>query len=480
MYHATTGDGKSLEEEMVRTGVVRTTGRGDNRDRLAAAESDASNSQRGCVWQKRRASAEGEGVSFAALSLAALTNPPDAGQVQVVAAATANTNLPNGFAQDVVAPTTTATFTSAPPRSASGAFTTDVTVTLTATDAGNVPGAASGVARITYSINGATPPNSVNGATANIPITADGTTTITFFATDNNGNVETPKQLAVTIDRTAPPAAGGAAAGGPVAAQFEFDQTDILVDENVGTLTISVRNRGNQAGTVRFSIREITAKLGRDFLILDPPGDTLTYGPGETVKTIRIQIIAGVVSLAEPPLDDAGTESNLLYALPLGPVDVEQQGPTTVSFAVTLFSPSAGASLGGQSTVTFTIRRAARFRPPSDDDTDRPRKETEEERQQRERTNEGGKDDVHTEGHVEAVERAADGRSVLATIALIRDETQVVQVACWGEPSAITCPDIQVGDYLEADGEQHGVGDGDSYFVASDGFEVRRGGKKVK
>jgi hypothetical protein len=28
-------------------------------------------------------------------------------------------------------------------------------------------------------------------------------------------------------------------------------------------------------------------------------------------------------------------------------------------------------------------------------------------------------------------------------------------------------------------GEQHGVGDDDSYVVTSDGFEVRRNGKKV-
>ena len=51
----------------------------------------------------------------------------------------------------------------------------------------------------------------------------------------------------------------------------------------------------------------------------------------------------------------------------------------------------------------------------------------------------------------------------------------MVQVPCPDQK----CPDIQVGDYLEADGYQNGVGDPNSYFVASDGITVRRNGKKV-
>jgi hypothetical protein len=38
----------------------------------------------------------------------------------------------------------------------------------------------------------------------------------------------------------------------------------------------------------------------------------------------------------------------------------------------------------------------------------------------------------------------------------------------------------EAGDYLEADGYQNGVGDANSYFVASDSYEVLRNGKKVK
>ena len=77
-------------------------------------------------------------------------------------------------------------------------------------------------------------------------------------------------------------------------------------------------------------------------------------------------------------------------------------------------------------------------------------------------------------------ERAPDGKSLLVTIALTRNETLVVQVSCAADGATITCSDIQVGDYLEVDGYQNGVGDPNSYFVASDGIEVTRNGKRVR
>jgi hypothetical protein len=51
----------------------------------------------------------------------------------------------------------------------------------------------------------------------------------------------------------------------------------------------------------------------------------------------------------------------------------------------------------------------------------------------------------------------------------------IVQVFCQGGQ----CPEVQMGDTVEADGEQHGVGDPDRYFVASGSFEVTRNGRRV-
>jgi len=75
-------------------------------------------------------------------------------------------------------------------------------VSLSATDN---PGG-SGVKEITYSATGAQPiaGTTAPGSSASIPVTVEGETTITFFATDNAGNAESPKAVTVKIDKTKP------------------------------------------------------------------------------------------------------------------------------------------------------------------------------------------------------------------------------------------------------------------------------------
>jgi len=86
------------------------------------------------------------------------------------------------------------------------------------------------------------------------------------------------------------------------------------------------------------------------------------------------------------------------------------------------------------------------------------------------------KDQYAISGQVIAVQKAEDGSYLLVSIKTIDPEPLVVQVYCEkGE-----CPNIQIGDILEADGHQNGVGDGNTYFVASDGFSVERNGKRIK
>ncbi|MCC6179481.1 MAG: hypothetical protein IT305_29580 [Chloroflexi bacterium] len=111
---------------------------------------------------------------------------------------------------------------------------------------------------------------------------------------------------------------------------------------------------------------------------------------------------------------------------------------------------------------------------PQTDDDDKPRRRTETERQQDQRTNQYGLDQYRTEGNVTVVERTSDGANLRATIALGRGETLVVQVAC----TRGQCPDIQVGDYLEAEGEQGGREE-QGRFIATD-VTVRRGGQRVR
>lgn len=100
---------------------------------------------------------------------------------------------------DGIAPTTTAV--PAPAPNTAGWNNTDVVVTLTATD--NIGG--SGVREIEYSLSGAQAGGDVvQEATAQVTIASEGITALTYFATDNAGNVEAENTLQVKIDRTAP------------------------------------------------------------------------------------------------------------------------------------------------------------------------------------------------------------------------------------------------------------------------------------
>jgi hypothetical protein len=100
---------------------------------------------------------------------------------------------------DSIPPTTTATVFPAP--NLNGWNKSSVTVTLTAVD--NAGG--SGVKQISYTVSGAQPGGStVAATTATIVISAEGTTTVSYFSSDNAGNAEALKTLTVLLDETPP------------------------------------------------------------------------------------------------------------------------------------------------------------------------------------------------------------------------------------------------------------------------------------
>src|SRR5439155_2914734 len=106
---------------------------------------------------------------------------------------------PGGPPSDTTPPTTIAAAT--PAAAAGGWNTSDVTVALTASDQAG----GSGVTEIRFTVSGAQAGvGTVGGASAAVPISAEGATTVTYFATDNAGNQESPKPLTVRIDKTPP------------------------------------------------------------------------------------------------------------------------------------------------------------------------------------------------------------------------------------------------------------------------------------
>jgi N-acetylneuraminic acid mutarotase len=108
-------------------------------------------------------------------------------------------------AVDEQPPATTAGY-AAP--NANGWYKTDVTVQLDASDSGG-PVSASGVQSITYSLAGAqSGGGTVNGSSTSFAITSEGTTTVTYHAVDNKGNLEPDQTLSIKIDKTAPTLSG--------------------------------------------------------------------------------------------------------------------------------------------------------------------------------------------------------------------------------------------------------------------------------
>jgi hypothetical protein len=100
---------------------------------------------------------------------------------------------------DTIAPITTASAT--PAANGAGWNNSDATVTLTAMD--NVGG--SGVASVTYTLTGAQAGGgSVAGSSTSFTISAEGTTTVAYHATDIAGNTESDKTLVIKIDKTPP------------------------------------------------------------------------------------------------------------------------------------------------------------------------------------------------------------------------------------------------------------------------------------
>ena len=156
---------------------------------------------------------------------------------------------------ETTAPETTATTAPAAPNGTNGWFTSDVTVSLTASDN------CSGVASTEYSLDGV----SFQPYAGSFTISTEGATTVSFRSTDLAGNTEAIKTLVVMIDKSAPtvslsanPSAIKPPNGKMVPVTLSLDGADAVsglasvsytvTDEYGATLSIPTRNlSGNSA-----------------------------------------------------------------------------------------------------------------------------------------------------------------------------------------------------------------------------------------
>ena len=104
---------------------------------------------------------------------------------------------------DAIPPTTVAVVSPQP--NTAGVNHGPVTVSLTATDDPN----GTGVRSINYSLAGAqtVTETSVLGSVIHLSLSAEGSTTISYFAADNDGSIESKKIVKVTVDRVPPTSA---------------------------------------------------------------------------------------------------------------------------------------------------------------------------------------------------------------------------------------------------------------------------------
>ena len=120
-----------------------------------------------------------------------------------------------GVNSDTIPPTVSVSSVAPTPNAAGYNNTGPVTVNLSATD--NAGG--SGVASVTYALDGGSPV-SVNGATTAVNVSGDGTHTVSYFATDAAGNSSTPQSQSVKIDTVLPVAAVASISPAPNAAGY--------------------------------------------------------------------------------------------------------------------------------------------------------------------------------------------------------------------------------------------------------------------
>ena len=258
---------------------------------------------------------------------------------------------------DRAAPTTVASVS--PPPNGAGWNPDSVTVTLTATDGAG----GSGVKQITYRANGAQsiPMTVASGAAVSFPITAEGQTTVTFFAEDNAGNRESPHTVTVRIDRTPPSITAPpdvTAATGPGATTC----STVVSDAVLGSASAS-----DNSGIV--TVDRMGVPPGNDF----PVGITIvTYTATDVVgrtasDTQQVTVTDGTPPVVATPPDltvDATSPAGAVVTYPLPTatdncpgVSIACTPPSGTAFPIgtTTVTCTAADAVGGTTSVAFVV-----------------------------------------------------------------------------------------------------------------------------
>ena len=225
---------------------------------------------------------------------------------------------PQGVRADIGAyeliPDTTAPDTSAQIEGiygGNGWYRTAVSVILTAIDTGG-----SGVGTTTYNLDGSGN-HTYSGATGQVNIAGDGTHTLTYFSTDNAGNVEGVQSLTVKIDTTYPTITFGAP-----------------------TPTANFRGWHNTPVTLPYVAFDATSGIGSA-----SPGSPLIFSNEGTNQTDTVEVV-----------DNAGNSTSEPSPL----VSIDMTPPTTTASGSKVYNGvqitlQATDNLSGVAFTTYTV-----------------------------------------------------------------------------------------------------------------------------
>ena len=183
-----------------------------------------------------------------------------------------------------------------------GWTTAFVSITLTATDN---PGG-SGVQNIQYSLSGAqVSPLVVAENPATFAITAEGTTTISYAASDVAGNVEATKSVTVNIDKTAPVTVANATPAANAAGW------------NANNLTVTLNSTDNAGGSGVQSIRYwLNGNQSNAVVITGNSATIAVTAEGSTTISYAASDVAGNVEATKSVTDNIDKTAPVISGMP--------------------------------------------------------------------------------------------------------------------------------------------------------------------
>lgn len=170
-----------------------------------------------------------------------------------------------------------------------------VTVTINATD--NVGG--SGVESITYSTSGAQAisPVTVSGSTTHVQVNIDGTTTLTYFATDKSNNIGLTKTITVKVDQTAPTIGIDVPTSGLIIPRdVTITATDNASGSGVNYITLSTSGAETHStmdfpGSTAIINLSVTGQTALTVVVLDKAGNSSTITRILTVEDTEPPVV---------------------------------------------------------------------------------------------------------------------------------------------------------------------------------------------